>query len=276
MPIESIQQLLAWQPAYKGFVIDQGILPLETRLVIFGSPKAWKSILSIHTAFTIALGLNWFGHKTERAAVLLFQVELPKGEFKKRVLKYSNNVAPLPSNLFFETSPYAKLDTSYGLAGLEKSILDVQARAPNLPVVIILDPAYKLMQGNIADEQDTKRFTDNIDTLRIRYGVTTIIVHHSRKIHLDSGGKVVELGSEDMYGGELQKWCDTAIGAKLLNPFAGKDSVRLSFDLVRNAETLLSDFEVKWSRQTLHPEVTRVITPEPDEPPTDLSVRNLA
>lgn len=268
MPVESLQQLLDWQPSQQPYIIDSGILLPETRLIFFGSPKSWKSIQSIHTGFHIATGTNWFGHKVSKSAVLIHQTELPKSVFRNRVFKYAASFPLKPDNLFFETSPFSKLDTSYGLAAIEKSIVEAQSRAPGQHLVLILDPAYKLMAGNIADEQDTKRFTDNIDTLRTRYYLTVIIVHHSRKIHLDSSGGIIDLGSEDMYGGELQKWCDTAIQSKLLNPYTGGDRVRISFDLTRNAETVLNNFEVKWSRQTLQPEITKVITPEPDEPAT--------
>lgn len=274
MPVESLQQLLDWQVTQQPYIIDQGILLPETRLIIFGSPKAWKSMTSIHTGFHIATGTDWFGHKVTKSAVLLHQTELPKAVFKRRVEKYSANFPIKPDNLFLETAPYSKIDTSYGLSALEKSIVEVLHRAPNQHLVLILDPAYKLMAGNIAEEQDTKRFTDNIDTLRTRYYITVIIVHHSRKIHLDASGKIVDLGSEDMYGGELQKWCDTAVQCKLLNPYTGSNKVKVSFDLTRNAETIISNLEVDWSRATLQPTITRVITPEPDEPPMT-SIRDL-
>jgi len=69
---------MAWQPEKQNAIVGQGILLPETRLMIFGQAGAWKSMLSVHTAFTIANGSDWFGYKTSKAATLKYQAELPK------------------------------------------------------------------------------------------------------------------------------------------------------------------------------------------------------
>jgi hypothetical protein len=275
LPVDNLTQLLAWQPVHKEFIIDQGILQPGTRMILFGSPKTWKSMSSIHTGFCLATGTDWFGYHTNKQAVLIYQVELPKLSFRNRIEKYNHNILGHTHSIFFETAQRVKLDTSYGLAAIQKSIAEVKARCPNLHLTVILDPVYKLMSGNVADEQDTKRFIDNCDSLIDKEDIALILVHHSRKAKYDDGGKQFEFGSEDMFGGELQKWCDTAVSHKLLNPFGAKNKVKVSFDLTRNADSILNPFDITWSRTNLLPEVTRTYAPESDEPITNTTVRDL-
>jgi hypothetical protein len=272
--VENLKELLAWVPTNKSYIIEGGLLLPETAMVIFGPAKSWKSMQSIHTAFTISQGLDWFGYKTTKATTLIYQVELPKAVQRNRIDKYAKYSSNNLSNIFFKTSQYTKIDTAFGFSDLEKCVNEVLSRSPGSHLVLILDPVYKLMQGNVADEQDTKKFTDNLDNLRARYGISIILVHHSRKQRVDDTGKVISLGAEDMFGGVLQKWCDTAVGVKLVNPFSSSDRVLVTFDLVRHAENVLDNFEVQWDRNTLQPSVTRVIRASTDEP-TNPSIREL-
>ena len=74
----------------------------------------------------------------------------------------------------------------------------------------------------------------------------------------------------------LNNWCDTAIEVKLLNPHTGSNRVRISFELVRHAETILPPFELEWSRANLHPRVTKRYEVEADAviDTEDISIRD--
>jgi len=162
--IDSIHQLINWQPALQHAIIGEGILLPETRIMIFGQAKAWKSMLSLHTAFTLADGADWFGFQTIKAATFKYQAELPKAIDRDRVAKYAKGANSYPPNIFFKTAQErVKLDTSWGIASLNKDIEEVKSRCPNQPLVVILDPLYKLIAGHISDEYDVKKFQDNID-----------------------------------------------------------------------------------------------------------------
>jgi len=275
LTVDSLEQLLAWQPPAQNYIIEKGILLPETRMVIFGAPKSWKSMLSMHSAFTLSQGKDWFGYKTNKCTVFVYQAELPKAVYKSRVEKYMVNLnGSKPSNMFFETGT-SKLDTSYGIAELEKKVVEVSLRSPNTPIVLIIDPINRLMSGTVADEEDTKRFIDNVERLKEKYQLTLIIINHSRKFKIDNEGRQLDFGAEDMFGGELQKWCDITVHTKLLSGRPGENRVTISFDLARNAYDVLNSFELYWERQTLLPTVTRIIVPESDSP-ADTTVRNLA
>lgn len=259
MPIDSLTQLLAWQPEKRASIIEDGILLPETRLMIFGQAKAWKSMLSLHTAFTLANGLNWFGYKTAAAASFKIQVELPKTIDRDRAEKYAKGASSYPPNVFFKTpTERIKLDTSWGIASLNRDIEEVKSRSPDHHLVLILDPLYKLIAGHISDEYDVKKFQDNIDESKSKYHYSVIIIHHSRLTRTDASGMIVDLGAEEAMGSSYwNNWCDTMIRVKLLDPFTEKRNVEVSFELTRNAQTDLPNFHVRWDRSNLQPTVTK-------------------
>lgn len=273
MSIESIQQLLSWSPKKQDSIIEGGILLPETRLMIFGQAKAWKSMLSLYTAFALANGLNWFDYKTTKAVPLKYQIELPKAIDRDRVAKFAKGVNSYPSNMFFKTpQERIKLDTSWGMASLNKDIEEIKRRCPDHHIVLILDPLYKLMAGHISDEYDVKKFQDNMDELKDKHHLSIIIIHHSRLTRVDSSGDVVDLGAEEAMGSSYwNNWVDTMIRVKLLNPFTGSNEVEVTFPLVRNAQTILQDFTVRWDRSNLQPTIIKRAQMEVGEP----SIRDL-
>jgi len=268
MPVDSIGQLLSWKPEKQISIIEDGILLPETRLIIFGQAKSWKSMLSLYTAFSIANGTPWFGYKTTKAVPIKYQVELPKAIDRERVAKFAKNVGEYSPDIFFRTPrERVKLDTSMGKMAIAKDIEEVQARCPSQHIVLILDPLYKLMAGHISDEYDVKKFQDNVDEIKDKYHISLVLIHHSRLTRVDAGGDVVDLGAEEAMGSSYwNNWCDTMIRLKVTNPFTGANEVGVSFSLTRNAQTILQDFEVRWDRSTLQPCIIRQAALELGEP----------
>jgi len=123
MAIENLSELERWQPPNRGnSIISDGILDPGTAMLLFGPPKSWKSMASLNLGFCIASGLPWFGYSTTQSVVLIFQAELPKAVFKKRVMKFR---AHFPTTKL-TTEPVLTLPTteSSGLAassGLDTS-----------------------------------------------------------------------------------------------------------------------------------------------------------
>lgn len=273
MTIDNIQQLLSWQPEKRDSIIEEGILLPETTFMMFGQAGAWKSMLSLHTAFAIATGTSWFGYKTTKSTTLKYQAELPKAIDRDRVAKYAKGANSYPPNAFFKTVyERTKLDTSWGIASFNKDIQDVRSRNPDDYLVVIIDPLYMLMSGHISDEYDVKKMQDNLNESKLKLCYSIIIIHHSRLTRVDSSGNIVDLGAEEVMGSSYwNNWCDTMVRVKLLNPYSGSDSVEISFEKVRNAQTILPSFQVHWDRTNLQPHITRRAQAEVGEP----SIRNL-
>ena len=259
MALETVQQLLAWQPPEVDSIIEGGILLPETRMMIFGPPKGWKSMLALHTAFSLAEGSSWFGYKTTRCFPVLIQAELPKSVYRKRLIKFVHGRGgSYPSNFLIENITRLKLDTRYGKDLLEHYIKAAQQLAGSLHMVFILDCLYKLMSGHISDEYDVKMLLDNLDELKDKYKLSFVIVHHVHKTRFGAGGAVIDLGPEESMGSSyFGNWVDTMIRVKLLDQSTTSKRTEMSFELTRNAEDTLNPFRVEWSRQTLQPKVTK-------------------
>lgn len=274
MTVESLSELLNWQPPKHYDIISDGILLPETGIVVFGPAKSWKSILAIHTAYCIATGSDWFGFKTKKCTVFKYQVELPKAIDRKRILKYINSTknGSRPDNLFFKTAPYSKIDTSYGRQALEKDIQVVQQRSPDQHVVLILDPVYLLISGHISDDYDIKKLLDNLNEIKAKLHISVIIVHHTHKTRVDSAGNIIDLGSEEIMGSSyFNNWADTMVQLRLLNPFTGNNQVKMSFALSRHAEKILPAIHMNWNRSSLHPSILKKEIADEEE----ISIRTL-
>lgn len=274
MPIRNITQFREWQPPYRpDEIIEDRILLPETALFLFGAAKSWKTWHSLHLAFSIATGTDWFGLKTKRATVFRYQVELTEYIDQERTFEYAKYKRP--DNIYFKTpEENIFLDTTYGKQLLMKDIEEVLRRTtnPTDPLVVILDPVYLLMVGDPSDGQDTKKVLLNLREIRQKYHVTFIIIHHSRLAKTDNTGQEIDMGFEDIMGSSYWgNFCDTMIRTKLMNPYAGANLTKVNFLLTRNARYFHPAFTVRWDRATLEPEVVeRELVP--DEEP---SVRNL-
>jgi len=265
-------------------------------MLIFGDEGSWKSILALHTAHCIARGSRWLGFRTTPSNVLRLQVELPMYIDRERTEKYCaaskniylardghKNVAsaeldrldaratdyayPLVLN---RTEQFIHIDESSGWESLRRNILNCIEELATLPLVVILDPLYKMFNRNLSEETDVKPMLDKIDLImedasKSIPGVSFIIIHHTRKAITDSG-KPISMGSQDATGSRaLVRWADTVlrIDPDPYDPTLTK--VKATFTKHRNATEPLPTLIIRWDRSTLHPQILSRITPKYDE-----------
>lgn len=280
--LQSIHQLIEWEPPKVEPLIENGILEPESCMLQYGEAKSWKTMNSYYTMWCLANGTPWYGFKTTKCAVLRIQAELPQRQERKRVMKFASGVRfsnggddtklAYPSNIYFRTEMYLQTDTSFGISVLEADINRVKSRHPDLPLVVVLDPLYLMISGKIRDEYDVKKFLDNINLMRQKHKAAFILIHHTRLSHKDILGNTIEDGAESLMGSSyFNNWVDIAVESRLLNPRSGADRVRIAFYLTRNAESQLPELEVKWSRRNLQPtvEVSKMV--EDDEYTRDIT-----
>jgi RecA-family ATPase len=244
MEVESLRQLMDWQPPNVETIISGGLLLPQTRLVIFGQWKSWKSMTALHTSFCLASGAKWFGFDTKESTLLSLQLEIPKAEFRKRVIKYASGHNLYPTNLWFITEHYLKLDRDWGFQALDRAVAMVQ------PDIVVIDPLYKVLTGHISDPRDMMGLLDNFDRLIAKYNVALIIVTHTRKPGTDEEGHVIDRGAEEMMGSSfLPNWCDTAVGVRRVSEHS--DDIEVSFPLTRNSEEELKPMLIHINRNNL-------------------------
>ena len=284
----SINDLLSWKSPDVVRIIHKGVFNVGNRMLIFGDEGSWKSMLTIHTAMSLANGSEWFGYHTTQCNVLKIQVELPMYSDKDRTAKYCAGHEKIlrakllskcttkeqqdslsswiheqsyPENIINKTATFYHIDESFAQENMKKSIALCLTNLPTRPLVVILDPLYMLVGGNPNDGAEMKKLLSFIDLCMYDYmhkgfGVSFILIHHMKKPATDNDGKAVNGGSNDQSGTrDFQKWADTVIRLDL----DANNSKRVDFRFTkhRNAEDDLCDMQLKWHRDTLHPQVVQ-------------------
>lgn len=236
------QELRDWIPPSQPYIIADGILPVGTKMVLYGKFATWKSMLSLHSAYTIANGKQWFGHLTHPTACYLMQTEVPTPQLKERTVKYLDGNKMDSPHVWQAYEPYTKLDKGFGLSELEKELTRTGAK------LLVVDPMYKVVSGRLTDLYDMMQFFDRMDLLMQKFHLTLVILHHPRKA-VTFEGKEWSMGGDDMFGSMLQNWCDTSVRTSTL--VAGSNEVMLTFDKARHAPDILPPINLIINRATL-------------------------
>ncbi len=256
-PTHNVPEIIAWQPPAMDPIIEKGILYRGTRLVLYGLYKALKSMMAINMAFDIATGTPWLGFKTKLSTVLYVQFEIPHALLRTRIEKYAVANKVFPQNLIFTSPHYLKLDKDYSMS-IIKEFLNFYR-----PDVVIVDPIYRTLSGDISSSYDMSRFMDNMDLLANDYQFAIILVHHERKEQYNAEGQALRHGSQDMMGSSyLPNWLDTAVQIDRPNP-QGLD-VHISFTAMRHAEEEFEDIRVRFNRDSLGARVLGGIPASPN------------
>ncbi len=286
----TISDMIDYQPPPYTRIIDGGILNVHNRMLIFGDEGSWKSMLAMHIGHSISRGSNLLGFKTNPCNVFRLQAELPLYIDRERTIKYcagskeiflahSNGSNPemiealakqysYPPRVINRTETYIHIDESSGWESLRKDVETCISLMPTAPLVVILDPLFKMFNRNINNEEDVRPMLDKIDILmdEAKGGLSFIIVHHTRKAQSDGQGSTLNLGSQDATGNRvLVRWCDTILRIDPDPRDKTKTKVNAEFTKTRNAEDIVPLMTLRWSKDTLHPTVHRTIPVNEDE-----------
>jgi len=201
-------------------------------------------MLATDMAFTIGSGLPWFGLTTTQSSVYTLQIEIPKAQYQKRIIKYvaGNNLHP--DNVYFRSEYYMKLDKAASIADIKAELLDSACQ------VLILDPMYKIISGKLTDEDGIRRFEDELDRLISDCKIAIVLIHHTRKFQIVNG-QIFE-SPDDMFGMSiLADWADTMIRSTSVDKSKEIAEITLSFDKVRHAEEALDPIKIIARRSNL-------------------------
>lgn len=194
----------------------QGWLPERGRLEIYGQPKSGKSFSALQLARCIGSGIPFLGMPTTQAKVLYIQLELGQRVLQDRMRNTGHDYP----NVYLGTTFAMKLDTRTGQEYLWQALKAVE------PKVLILDPFYKLLQGDENESHDVLVITDFLDTVLEGFECSIVIYHHPGK-DLSRGGR----GSSVLEG-----WVDSYIEMKRTSKKGEPLRIKLTPMLLRHAE----------------------------------------
>lgn len=166
-----LQELPALSPE-----IIHGILRKGHKMLISGASKAGKSFLLIELAISITTGRKWLGFQCERGRVLYVNLEVDGASFLHRVRDVQRIIAPgeqLPLDVWNLRGEPAEINR---LA--PRLIRRAQNRHYDL---IILDPLYKINEGDENSATETAKFFNQLDLICKQLGVSIACCHHHSK-----------------------------------------------------------------------------------------------
>jgi RecA-family ATPase len=251
---------LKWEPQHPPAILGNGLLYSESKAIVYGRYKTGKSILAQQTALCIADGRPWLGFDTPEAGapVLYLQLEIPHPLLHRRVTKMwsswrngESSGKPTKQPIYYWTEPYLKLDRPEGLAHLDRWLATVK------PAVLIIDPVYKVMSGNMLDPNSVRALLDQLDAQIGKHHMSIIMVSHPRKSVFEDEA---EWGSDDLLGSVLfSAWADTVIKVTKKGGKDKQDQLVLNFDVVRHATDIIDPKEVLFDRNKLLMQVAETV-----------------
>lgn len=208
-----------WRHDYRSFlrsarkqppaIIEEGILPVRTRMVIAGEENVGKTILAAQLAMDVSSGMPFLGlfDTPDARRVVSVQAEVPEALFQRRLAKsvklYSRKIAP---GFLTLTGPAIEIDTSTGADLLSTLIKETKAE------LLIIDPAYKFHTSDENDATSMKRFLKVLDNMIDRYGIAVVMTHHKKKPQFTSAGKAIRSGLAEVRGSSvITGWADSRL-----------------------------------------------------------------
>jgi len=249
---QSLDQILSQPPNHPRALVSSGLLYEQTKMIVYGRYKSFKSMLGLDLAFSLACGEDWLGFPTSNPGVSVFylQLEISYQLFRARLSKtwdHRRMHMTIAKPLNFWTQHWLKLDQPAGINLLDAYLKKYQ------PDVLIIDPLYKVVSGNLLTVLDMQKVVDALDTLIGRHGISVIVISHTRKGIMDMG----EWGSDDLIGSFIfSAWADTVLKVER----RGGERLSIKFDVVRHTEVELEPKEVMFNRDTLELSVVEPVT----------------
>lgn len=201
-------------------------------MMIYGEPKLGKSGLVQQMCFDVSTGKCFLDMPVRRPVKTYYlQLEISPAFFKGRLLDTKRR----SDNLYVETSlKPVYLNHPTGIKFMRDRIEAIH------PEVVVVDPLYKVFLGDILSAKDAETFTHAIDEIIDDYGVTFVIIHHSRKTS-DSDHGVLQEGLGSIV---WTAWFESIVRMKK----AGPDLVLMEAEL-RNSKREFDGIKLRLVRE---------------------------
>lgn len=172
-----------------------GIVPQGGLVGIYGQPGGGKSFVAIDLALCVATGRPWQGHAVQQGFVIYIAAEGGVG-ITKRVRGWLavNDLSPDDANIAWLTESVAVNNDADDLETLFARIDDEVEQEPTL---IIIDTLARCFDGNENEQEDMGRFIAGVDRMRLVYGATVIIIHHTNVSGARERGNTAFRGAAD-------------------------------------------------------------------------------
>lgn len=162
-----------------------GIFRRGHKLMVSGASKSGKSFMLIELALCLASGRPWLGYKCQKCKVLYVNMEISEPSFAYRIDCVSAagniNMEECNDNLKIINLRGTNTTLKEMSGALIGTILMELAETGTPYSAVILDPIYKLSNGEENSAKDVGAFCHELDKIAAITGVSVIYSHHHSK-----------------------------------------------------------------------------------------------
>ena len=159
-------------------VLIEGVLRQGHKMIISAPSKAGKSFALVELALAIAGGYVWMGSKCTQGRVLYINMEIDDPSFYYRVKVVKDEMEKLVENHIENIDVWGLRGFSMPLSQLAPMVIE---QAKQNYSAIIIDPLYKVMDGDENSNSDVSKMVAQFDRIARETGAAVIYAHHFAK-----------------------------------------------------------------------------------------------
>lgn len=178
-------------------IVDK-ILWEKDVVMLVGDAKVGKSVFALQLCCSITTGesmLDTFDVHGE-FDILYVQLEGTREDTQDRLRRMMNGIDCNPDRFTHLFYPDMALDTTQGYTRFR----DILAENNRAPKVLVIDPLYMAMHGDMKDSVASKQFIANIRRIKEQYECAVVIVHHTHRQKRSMSGDIIREGDKSYFG----------------------------------------------------------------------------
>lgn len=156
----------------------EGVLRQGHKMIISAPSKAGKSFALMELAFAIAEGFKWFGSKCMQGKVLYINMEIDDPSCYQRFRSIYQALGMNIDNHVGNITVWGLRGFSMPITRLTPLIIE---EAKHDYAAIIIDPLYKVMDGDENSNSDVGQMVGQFDRIARETGASVIYAHHFAK-----------------------------------------------------------------------------------------------
>ena len=180
----------------------EGLLFERDNILLVGKEKSNKSTLALQMCCSLTSAEPLFGEYEVPSAVDCVYIQA-EGKLASTQSNLRNMTKVIPIDapkllfLYYPAIPINRRD------GFGQIVSDIDSwRRPDL---IIIDPLYQALAGDLSSQPDSSAMTGNLRELSERYKSAIMLVHHAHRPRKDKEGDIIDEGDESVFGSFVWK-----------------------------------------------------------------------
>ena len=189
-------ELLGSKPLIDKFIYERD------NILLVGKEKANKSTFAMQMCCHLTSAEPFLGeYEIPRAIDCVYLQAEGKLASTQSNLRNMTKVIPIDkSKLLFLYYPSIPLNKP---EGIRQILSDIDSwRRPEL---VVIDPLYQTMSGDIANQPDSTAMTANLRSLSEHYACSILLTHHAHRARRDESGAIVDEGDDSVFGSFVWK-----------------------------------------------------------------------